>query len=325
MLQASSEKTDRQKAISEPSTRELLRRLVVEQKSLAPEVGLDGNIHYPLAEAVLGNEDETREWISQMLDLGMLRETSHKDMVMCPTHLRVDPIVQLECTKCKARSMRKSTLVEHVFCGFMEPDTKFNKDGFLVCPNCKRSIRRLDELKSSGVWFECQNCSTKTSSPKMVFTCRDGHDFSTLELGLVSVYTYEVDESSIAQLKNSLVLAPALADMLTSLGYHVQCPATVQGRSGTKQTLDIYATNDERDIALQIVVDTKPIEPTALISFFAKTYDIKPKLAILVTIPSASVSARQINSGYDIVLVEDPDGSGAVQKLREMLQVGRVP
>jgi len=81
-------------------------------------------------------------------------------------------MVQFECTKCRARNMRKSTLVEHLFCGYIEADTKFNKDGLLVCPNCKRPIRKPEELKSSGVWFECLNCTTKTSTPKVVFTCR---------------------------------------------------------------------------------------------------------------------------------------------------------
>ena len=131
-MQVSSDKADRQKAMSEPSTRELLRRLVVEQKALTPEVGLDGRLHYAVAEAVLGNEIDTRIWITQMMELGMLKKSSHRDMVMCPAHLRVDPMVQLECTKCKARSIRKSTLVEHVFCGYMEADIKFNKEGFLV-------------------------------------------------------------------------------------------------------------------------------------------------------------------------------------------------
>ena len=324
MMQVSSDKAERQKALSEPNTRELLRRLVVEQKGLTPEVGLDGQIHYPVAEAVLGTEGETRAWITQMLDLGILRESSHRDMVMCPTHLRVDSMVQLECTKCKARVMRKTTLVEHVYCGFIEADTKFNKDGLLVCPNCKRPIRKPEELKSSGVWFECRNCGTKTSSPKMVFICREGHEFSTLDVALASVYNYEVDASVVAHLKNTLVLTPALADMLTSVGYEVSSPASVQGRSGTTQSLDIYAKNREgEDIALQIAVDTKPVEPTAVISFFAKTYDIKPKMAILVAIPSASDAAKQINAGYDITLVEDADGSWAVQKVRDLLVQGK--
>jgi hypothetical protein len=66
-------------------------------------------------------------------------------------------------------------------------------------------------------------------------------------------------------------------------------------------------------------VDSTAVEPTAVISFFAKTYDLRPKLAVLVAIPMASDSAKQINDGYGITIVEDTDGSGAVQKVKSLL------
>jgi len=308
-----------QKVLSEPRTRELLRRLVIDRKPLEPIVGPDGQIHYALADEVLGAHADTNSWILQMLDLGMLRRSRPRELVMCPEDLRVDPLIQFECTKCKERAMRKSTLVEHVPCGYIEANTKFNKEGILTCPNCKKPILKPEELKSSGVWFECQKCGAKTGTPKVVFTCREGHEFGTLDVLLATAYAYEVNESVTAQLVNALVLIPSIGEMLTSMGYTVSYPASVQGKSGTKHPLDIYAKSVEEDIAIQIAPDTKPVEPTAVISFFAKTYDIRPKLAILIAIPSASEAAKQINSGYDIVIVEDKDGGGAVQKVRDLL------
>ncbi len=325
-MQVSSEnRSGRQKLLSDPKTRELLRRLIVDSKSLAPEVGTDGLMHYLAAEQVLGDSKATEAWIVEMLGDGILKKTAYKDFVTCPTHLRADPLVQLECTKCKARKMRKTALVEHLYCGYIDADSKFNKDGFLVCPNCKRAIHRADELRSSGVWYECQSCLTKTSLPKVVFTCREGHEFSTSELSLAATYTYVVDQSVVAQLKNTLILAPALVDLLSSQGYSVSSPATLQGRSGTSHTLDVYAKKpgeqpgETADVAIQIAVDAVAVEPSAVISFFAKTYDLRPKLAVLITIPSASEAAKQINACYGITLVEDADGSGAVQKVKALL------
>jgi predicted RNA-binding Zn-ribbon protein involved in translation (DUF1610 family) len=326
-MQVSSEnRSGRQKLLSDPKTRELLRRLIVDNKSLVPEVGPDGLMHYLAAEEVLGDSAATEAWIGEMLGDGILKKTTYKDFVTCPTHSRADPLVQLECTKCKARKMRKTSLVEHLYCGYIDADSKFNKDGFLVCPNCKRAIHRADELRSSGVWYECQSCLTKTSLPKVVFSCREGHEFSTSELSLAATFTYVVDQSVVSQLKNTLILAPALVDLLSSMGYSVTSPATLQGRSGTSHTLDVYGKiaaghlADERDIAIQIAVDAVAVEPSAVISFFAKTYDLRPRLAVLVTIPSASEAAKQINAGYGITLVEDADGSGAVQKVKALLE-----
>jgi Thaumarchaeal output domain 1 len=327
-MQVSSEtKSDRQKILSDPKTRELLRRLILGGKPLAPEVGTDGLVHYLVAEAVIGDVHATEAWIDHLLGSGMLNKSSFRDLVTCPTHFRVDPLIELECLKCKTRKLRKTTLVEHLQCGYIDTDLKFNKDGFLVCPNCKRPIQKSGELRSTGVWYECEACLTKTNLPKVVFSCRKGHEFSSSDLSLAPVYTYAVEEAVVAQLRNTLVLAPALNVLLTALGYAVTSPATLQGRSGTNHTVDVYASKgvDDpnvavMDIAIQIAVDIVPVEPSAVISFFAKTYDLKPKLSILIAIPSASQSAKQINEGYGITIVEDADGSGAVQKVGVLLE-----
>ncbi len=332
-MQVSSEnQSDRQKILSDPKTRELLRRLIVEGKSLAPEVGGDGQIHYLAAEDVMGGSAATNVWIEQMVGSGLMKKTTYKELVTCPIHFRADPLIQLECLKCKARKMRKTALVEHLYCGYIDNDAKFDKGGFLVCPNCKRPIHKVEELRSSGVWYECQNCLTKTSLPKVVFTCRDGHEFNTADLRLAAAYTYIVDDSVVALLKNTLILAPAIASLLTGMGYSVVSPATMQGRSGTSHTLDVYASKGVADpnmavtdVAIQISVDAVAVEPSAVISFFAKTYDLRPKLAILVTIPSASEAAKAINAGYGITLVEDSDGSGAVQKVKALLESADKP
>ena len=95
----------------------------------------------------------------------------------------------------------------------------------------------------------------------------------------------------------------------------------------TSHTLDVFGSKgvlDPRvvnfDVAIQIAVDAVAVDPSAVISFFAKTYDLRPKLAVLITIPSASDAAKQINTGYGITLVEDQDGSGAVQKVKALLE-----
>ncbi|MDG6978138.1 MAG: hypothetical protein JRN58_03560 [Nitrososphaerota archaeon] len=322
MMQVSSEnKSGRQKALADPKTRELLRRLIVEKKQLSPEVGADGLIHYRAAEEVTGAPDAAHEWIEEMLRLGILKKGPAKDFVTCPVHSRADPLIELECLKCKARKMRKTTLIEHLYCGYIDEDTKFDNEGFLVCPNCKRAIKSAEELRSSGVWFECQNCLTKTSIPKVVFECREGHEFGTSELKLSPAFTFSVEESVVGQLQSALILAPALADLLSGMGYRVSSPATLQGRSGTSHTLDVYAKSGEgSDVAIQIAVDEAAVEPSAVISFFAKTYDLRPKLSVLVAIPSASQAAKQINEGYGITLVEDQDGSGAVQKVKALVE-----
>jgi predicted RNA-binding Zn-ribbon protein involved in translation (DUF1610 family) len=305
---------------SDPNTRELLRRMLAEGTQLDPSVGPDGKMHYPLAEGVLGPEADVKGWVEEMVHQGILRKQAGKDVVMCPQHQRADPVIMVECLKCKSKQSQKRSLVEHTYCGYIGDDTRFDKGGALQCPNCGRPIRAANELRVSGVWYECQNCLSKTSSPRLVFICKDGnHEFGTADLALANVDSYTVNELVLGQLRNTLLLDPELAKMLQSMGYEVESPAQVLGQSGSKHSLDVYAKKDGGTVALQLAVDTKPVEPSAVISFFAKTFDIKPDKAVLVTIPAASEEAKRLEAGYGAV-VEDFDGSGVVKKVKELLE-----
>ena len=156
-----------------------------------------------------------------------------------------------------------------------------------------------------------------------MFVCKEGnHEFTVLDLALVNVDSYMVNERVLAELRNTLLLDPQLAKMMEELGYEVESPAQVQGQSGSKHSLDVYAKKDGLTIALQVAVDTKPVEPSAVISFFAKAFDIKPNKSVLVTIPAASEEAKRLEAGYGVAVVEDFDGSGVVRKVKDLLEGG---
>ena len=320
-MQVTNPNIERGRLYSAPHTRELLRRMLTASVFLEPSVGPDGKVLFPLAEEILGEDVNIQAWITEMVQQNILRKQSTKEIVVCPVHARADPMVAVECTKCKSRSSVKRSLVEHTYCGYIGDDSRFDSGGSLKCPNCNRPIKERNELRVSGVWYECQNCLSKTSSPRFVFVCKEGnHDFFAADLTLASVDTYAVNERVVSELRNTLLLDPDLAAMLQSIGYTVESPAQVQGQSGSKHALDVYAQKDGETVALQVAVDTKPIEPSAVISFFAKTFDLKPSRAVLVTIPAASEEAKRLEVGYGVDVVEDFDGSGVVNKVKALLE-----
>ncbi|MDG7010826.1 MAG: hypothetical protein JRN57_01775 [Nitrososphaerota archaeon] len=322
-MQTPNHRVESARLYSDPNTRELLRRMLTEDLPLEPTVGPDGKVHYSLAETVLGAEADVKGWIAEMVQQDVLKKRVAREFVMCPVHLRADPVIMVECLKCKSRLSVKRSLVEHTYCGYIGDDSRFDKGGSLQCPNCGRPIRAPNELRVSGVWYECQNCLSKTSSPRLVFVCKEGnHEFTVLDLALVNVDSYMVNERVLAELRNTLLLDPQLAKMMEELGYEVESPAQVQGQSGSKHSLDVYAKKDGLTIALQVAVDTKPVEPSAVISFFAKAFDIKPNKSVLVTIPAASEEAKRLEAGYGVAVVEDFDGSGVVRKVKDLLEGG---
>lgn len=308
---------------SDPNTRELLRRMLADSVLLEPSVGSDGRVHYSVAEAVLGAEADIKGWIEGMVRQDILRKHSSREIVVCPVHLRADPMIMVECIKCRSRNTVKRSLVEHTYCGYIGDDSRFDAGGALKCPNCGRPIRAANELRVSGVWYECQNCSSKTSSPRLIFACKEGsHEYSVAELALVDVDSYAVNDKVLAELRNTLLLDPELARMLEEIGYTVESPAHVKGQSGSEHALDVFAKKDGETIAVQLAVDTKPVGPGAVISFFAKTFDIKPGRSVLVAIPAISEEAKRLGAGYGMSVAEDFDGSGVVKKVRALLKAG---
>ncbi|MDG6956878.1 MAG: hypothetical protein JRN71_06850 [Nitrososphaerota archaeon] len=320
-MQAPAPRIEATRLYSDPNARELLRRMLTENVLLEPVIGGDGRVHYLLAEEVLGLEVDVKGWIGEMVEQAILRKASSRQVIMCPAHMRADPMVMVECLKCRSKTSVKRSLVEHTYCGYIGDDSRFDKNGTLQCPNCGRPIRAQNELRVSGVWYECQNCLSKTSTPRLVFVCKEGnHEFSTADLALVAIDAYSVNEKALVELRNTLLLDPELAAMLTGMGYEVSAPAKVQGQSGSVHSLDVYAKKDGETVALQVAVDTKPVDPSAVIAFFAKAFDIKPNRAVLVTIPAASEDAKRLETGYGVSLVEDFDGSGVVRKVKEVLE-----
>ena len=320
-MQVANPNLERGRLYSDPNTRELLRRMLMGNVLLEPTVGPDGKVHYPMAEEVLGEGINVQSWLAEMVEQKVIVKHSSKEIVVCPIHSRADPMVSVECLKCKSRHSVKRSLEEHAYCGYIGDDARFDKGGKLQGPNCGRPIMENNELKGSGGWYECQICLSKPCSPRFVFLCKEGnHDFYAADLAVASVDSYAVNEQVVSELKNTLLLDPDLAAMMQAIGFKVQSPAQIQGQSGARHSLDVYAEKDGETVALQVAVDTKPVESGAVISFFAKTFDIKPGKAVLVTIPAASEEAKRLEAGYGVLLVEDYDGSGVVNKVKLLLE-----
>lgn len=311
--------------LKDERVRALLGRLLEERRGIVPRVGADGRFHYEPAEEVLGSEVDIGSVLDAMAGAGILRKTPYKEVAACPIHTRVDPLVEVECVKCGGRSHTKKSLAEHPFCGHAAEREAFERgDGTFRCPKCGRAIRDPPkELRFVGFWYQCNHCATRTSTPRFVLSCREGpHDFSAADLTIAKVYTYELESTITDALKSTLLVAPAVARLLSGLGFEVSSPSKVRGQSGTEHHIDVYAKNDRETVAVQVVVDTKPVGPDAVISFFAKVFDIKPSRAVLVAIPSAVEGARRLVSGYSIDLIEDEDGSGVVEKMGGRLAKG---
>lgn len=314
--------SEKQRLYSEPKIRELLKLVVVSGSKVEPSIGQDGRVHWDIVEKLIpSSEVNVKSLLDHMAEAGILKKAPVRNLVLCPADERADAIPQLSCPKCSSTSLLKTSLLSHNLCGYTGERSKFdtNQLGRMVCPKCGREIKSENDLKLVGIWFECTSCGARTNTPNVFFLCKGGHQFKVTECLLETIYAYEVPQDIIKELRVKEVLGPSLKELLASMGFAVEQPGTVIGRSGASHTFDVYAKKGEEDLSIEVVIDSKPIDTTPLITYFAKTFDTGIKHPVMVAVPAASEQVAMLSKTYNINVITDADGTGVGEKIRSYI------
>lgn len=317
-LQAS----EKQRLYSEPRIRDLLRLIVTSGGRVEPSIGQEGKIHWEIVEKVIsGSELNIRDLLEHMTEAGIFKRVPVRNFILCPLDERADVLPQLACPKCGKTELVKTSLLSHNLCGYIGERSKFEgaEAGGLICPKCKREIKNEGDLRLVGIWFECMSCGARTNTPNVIFLCKEGHQFKIADLILETVYAYEVPQDVIKELRVKEVLAPTLKELLVSLGFTVEQPGKVTGRSGASHTFDIYARKGDEDVSIEVAIDSKPIDTVPLVTYFAKVFDAGIKHPVMVAVPEINEQVSILSKTYNINVITSSDGTGVVDKIRAYL------
>jgi len=127
--------TERAEAYKDHRVQLLLSKFVSgELSELAPVYDPKHGYRYPVAEKILGEPAKTNEFLSHLFDIGVLKRELCDKIVYCPNCDSANISVHYCCPHCKAFNIRKSALVEHVPCGYIDAEEKFQKKGKLLSP-----------------------------------------------------------------------------------------------------------------------------------------------------------------------------------------------
>lgn len=85
-------------------------------------------------------------------------------------------------------------------------------------------------------------------------------------------------------------------------------PFQATGKSGVKHNFT-FGFGEPRNINVvgDVVIDSKPIDETKVLSLFIKVYDVGAKHTLLCVSPSLTSEAKKLSSLYKIVTVESGD------------------
>ena len=128
---------------------------------------------YPIVEKFFDSNVKIEPILEEIAETGVLVKELHDKMVLCPKCNSHHTTTRYNCPYCNSFNIEKSSLIEHVKCGYMDVEQKFRKEKKLVCPKCGGELNKADfDYKKAGVWCKCNNCEKNFDIPTPSHFCR---------------------------------------------------------------------------------------------------------------------------------------------------------
>ncbi len=269
-----------------------------------------------------GLEDVLRELTRE----GILRAELHDNIAVCGRCGSHRLIIRPVCPYCGSINFNRTTVIEHLACGYSGPETDFKTpSGEMICPKCGKKLRAIgvDYLRTADVYL-CSDCGEFFSLPELKFVCADcGKENSVKDLRIERVYRYRVVLERIRSLEEASFLNE-LASRMLELGMTVEGPgAKVKGVSGIEQGFTFVIRSPREPIPLaviDIVPPGKQLREEDLLRFFAKAFDANAKYWILALPTKLDERLRDVAQRYGITLVESSGREEMVERLIRMLR-----
>jgi transcription elongation factor Elf1 len=281
---------------------------------------------YPEIETIIGDPAETKEFLNYLYEAGFLKRELYDKIIHCPVCDSINVSTRYRCPYCKTFDIKKSSLIEHVSCGYIDTEERFRKKNKLVCPKCGLELTKLDiNYRKAGVWCSCNECGKSFDIPVPSHFCREcGESFMFEDAKYQDVYSYNLNEAMVKDAGAHYMLVAPVREFLQKQGFQVESPGFLKGKSGASHMFDIVASSNKkakRIIVIDIASSTteNAVSEQSVISMFAKVFDTTPNKACLIVIPKMSENGKKLADLYKIKLIEAEDQNAAVKVLKTSL------
>jgi hypothetical protein len=312
--------------IQDHATQALLNKFLSgEIGTLEPVYDSKTGYRYPKVEAIVGDPSKVEPFLNKLYEEKVLERKLSGKVIFCPKCGSSHISFRYCCPSCKSFNIHRSSLIEHVKCGYMDLEENFHKDGNLVCPKCGEELKRIDfDYRKAGMWCACRECKKSFDIPVPEHYCMECHDTSNFEQAVIKdVYSYALGEHIKEKMSSTLFLIAPIREFLVKEGMKVESPAFLHGKSGAKHSFDIAAYkagNEQKAIVIDLATSTEAVvSEQPVIALFAKIFDVLPDKAFLVAIPRLSENARKMAELYNIRAIEAKNQAEAVVFLKEKL------
>jgi len=294
-----------------------------ELDALNPVYDPKQGFRYPIVDEIVGDSSSTNEFLQKLFEGGVLERKLYDKIVYCPSCTSANISIHYTCPHCKSFDVKKSALIEHIKCGYIDTEDRFQKYGALVCPRCNKELTNPDlDYHKAGVWCTCNQCGKSFDIPVPAHFCRECHENFTFDEALYKdVYSYSLTPEAAKEANLGCVLTVPIIEFLEDLGFEVESPGFLNGKSGTRHMFDLTAVSTgkkKNTTVIDFATSTDDVvSEHSVIAMFAKIFDATPDKACLVAIPQMSENGRKLASLYKIDLVEAKNQSMAIEALKD--------
>ncbi len=280
---------------------------------------------YPPVEAIIGEPAATEQFLKNLYDIGILKRQTFDKLIYCPNCNSANVSIHYSCPYCKSFNIKKSALIEHIPCGYIDTEDRFRKENKLICPRCHSELNKPDvNYRRAGIWCSCNECNKSFDIPVPSHFCRAcSKNFTFDDANYRDVYSYTLNSDIMKEAGVGFILVAPIREFLQSRGFNVESPSFQKGKSGASHMFDIAATHG--DITRNIIVidlatsAEEYVSEQSIIAMFAKVYDVTPDKACLIAIPKMAESGRKLADLYNINLIEAKNQNDAIKALEKCL------
>jgi len=296
-----------------------------EIEKLDPVYASDVGYRYPVVESIVGDASQVEPFLNKLLEAGVLEKRLYDKIIFCPKCSSANVSTRYCCPFCKSFDIKKSALVEHVKCGYMDVEDKFCEGDKCVCPKCNEELRKIDvDYRKAGVWCTCKDCEKSFDVPVPTHFCRSCGETSTFEEVIIKdVYSYTLKENVTAGSSLNLFLVTAIREFLIKERLNVESPGLLKGKSGANHSFDIvaYKADKSQAIVIDLAMSTGTVvSEQPVIALFAKIFDVSPERSYLIAIPKLSENGKKMAELYKINAIEARNQEEAIASLEASLK-----
>jgi hypothetical protein len=277
---------------------------------------------YPIVDEIVGGTSSAEEFLEKLFEGGVLERKLYDKIIYCPSCSSANVSIHYTCPHCRSFDVKKSALVEHIKCGYIDTEDHFQEEGKLVCPRCHKELINPDlDYNRAGIWCTCNQCNKSFDIPVPAHFCRECQNKFTFDEAIYKdIYSYSLTSDAKKEATLGWILIAPMMEFLDNLGFEVESPGFLNGKSGTSHMFDLTAVSagkKRNTTAIDLATSTEGVvSEQSVIAMFAKIFDVTPDKACLVAIPKMSESGKKLAALYKIDVIEAEDQATALEELK---------